>query len=76
MNDINRCSDQPAERITPYVRGPGWPGIDDGPNPWSKRHWNLTHRGQIYKGDRAKAERLAQAAGHKNALSARFKNAK
>lgn len=32
-------------------------------NPWSKDHWNLTAQGQILKTDRAKAERLAKAAG-------------
>jgi len=61
-----------------YIRGPGWPSTatDDAPNPWSKQHWNLTHQGSIYKQDQAKAMRLAQAAGHKDALSARIANAK
>ena len=60
-----------------YVTGPSWPSaatvnVND-VNPWSKQHWNLTHQGQIYKRDQAEANRLAQAAGHKDALSARFK---
>jgi len=37
---------------------------------------NLTHQVQIYKRDQAEADRLAQAAGHKDALSARVKNAR
>ena len=45
-------------------------------NPWSKRHWNLTHQVQIYKQDQVEANRLAQLAGHKDALSARVKNAR
>jgi hypothetical protein len=63
-----------------YITGPSWPSaatvnvIDV--NPWSKQHWNLTHQGQIYKRDPDKAMRLAQAAGHKDARSARFKNAR
>lgn len=32
-------------------------------NPWSEEHWNLTEQGRILKTDRAKAERLAAAAG-------------
>jgi hypothetical protein len=63
-----------------YITGPSWPStvnVNDAPvNPWSKQHWNLTHQGQIYRHDRANAMRLARAAGHKDALSARFKNAK
>jgi hypothetical protein len=65
-----------------YNRGPGWPStttanVNDPPiNPWSKQHWNLTLQVQIYKHDQAKAKRLAQAAGHKDALSARLKSAK
>ena len=65
------------------VRGPGWPsaatveGADDAPlNPWLKQHWNLTHQVQIYKRDQLEANRLAQLAGHRDALSARLKNAK
>ena len=64
-----------------YVRGRGWPSADtvsvnDEPNPWLAQHWNLTKQGQIYKHDRAKAMRLARAAGHKDILTARRKNAK
>jgi hypothetical protein len=65
-----------------YVTGPSWPSaatvnVNDAPaNPWSKQHWNLTRQGQIYRQDQAKANRLAQAAGHKDALSACRENAK
>jgi hypothetical protein len=61
-----------------YIRGPGWPATatDDAPNPWSKRHWNLTQQGHIYKLDRDKAMRMAKAAGHRDVLSARLENAK
>jgi len=63
-----------------YVRGPGWPStttVDDAPmNPWSKQQWNLTGQAKIFKRDQAEANRLAQAAGHKDARSARFKNAR
>jgi hypothetical protein len=61
------------------VRGPGWPStanVNDAPNPWSKQHWNLTGQAKIIKRDRAEADRLAQAVGHRDALSARLKNAK
>ena len=63
-----------------YVTGPSWPSgarvnVND-VNPWSKQHWNLTDQGQIYKRDRDKAMRMTQAAGHKDALSARFESAK
>jgi hypothetical protein len=59
-----------------YITGPSWPSaatvnVND-VNPWSQ-HWNLTHQGQIYKRDRDKAMRMAQAAGP---LSARRENAK
>jgi hypothetical protein len=51
--------------------------VGDAPaNPWSKQHWNLTRQGQIYRQDQAEANRLARAAGHKDALSARRENAK
>ena len=80
MSDLNRSSDQPGEKITPYIRGPGWPTdttVSDSPlNPWSKRNWNLTAQVKILKRDRAEADRLARAAGHKDALSARLKTAK
>ena len=64
-----------------YVTGPSWPSatvnVNDAPsNPWSKQHWNLTRQGQIYRQNQAEANRLAQAAGHKDALSARVKNAR
>ncbi len=45
-------------------------------NPFSKQGWNLTGQAKIFKRDQAEANRLAQAAGHKDALSARFENAK
>ena len=61
-----------------YVTGPSWPGttVNDEPNPWSKQHWNLTRQGQIYRQDKPKAMRMAQAAGHKDPISARLVNAK
>jgi hypothetical protein len=61
------------------VRGPGWPSTakkNDAPNPWSKQHWNLTNQVRIYKRDQAEADRLARAAGHKDALTARIANAR
>jgi len=62
-----------------YVRGPGWPSTateNDAPNPWLKQNWNLTGQARIFKSDQAEADRLAQAAGHKDAPSARVGNAK
>jgi hypothetical protein len=63
-----------------YVTGPSWPSaatvnVND-VNPWSKQHWNLTGQAKIFKRDQAEADRLARAAGHKDARSARVKNAK
>ena len=49
---------------------------DEPANPWSRQHWNLTSQGQIYRQDKAEADRLAKAAGHKDAMSARLKTAK
>jgi hypothetical protein len=34
-------------------------------NPFSREHWNLTEQGQAIRTDRAKADRMAQAAGTK-----------
>lgn len=45
-------------------------GPNGGPNPWSKDGWNMTEQGRIYLADPAKAEQLAKAAGHKQALGA------
>lgn len=45
---------------------------DDPPNPFSRQFWNLTERGQIFKRDKDRADRLARAAGHRDALSARI----
>lgn len=45
-------------------------------NPWSKANWNTTVQAQVWKGDAAKADRLAKAAGHKAALHARSEDAK
>ena len=61
------------------VRGPGWPSTateNDAPNPWSKQHWNLTGQAKIFNRHQAEAGRLARAAGHKDARSARRQNAK
>src|SRR5262245_19933610 len=58
---------------------PRWPNTateNDAPNPWSKKHWNLTNQARLYNRDRAEADRLARAAGHRDALSARIANAK
>jgi hypothetical protein len=35
----------------------------------------LTHQGQIYKQDQAKAKQLALVAGHRDPIGARFENA-
>lgn len=43
--------------------GNGKGGGVGGPNPWTAEGWNLTEQGQILRADRAKAERLAKAAG-------------
>jgi hypothetical protein len=48
----------------------------DAANPWSKQHWHLTNQARIMLRDQAEADRLARAAGHKDALSARVKNAR
>ena len=45
-------------------------------NPWSKQHWNLTGQARIFKRDQAEADRLAQAAGHIDAATSRFRNAR
>jgi hypothetical protein len=69
-----------VDGVVVYVRGPGWPttvNVDNGPaNPWSRKDWNLTGQARIIKRDQAEAERLAQAAGHKDPISARFEKAK
>ena len=68
--------DDCVDDVEVYIRGPGWPSTDDPPNPWSRQYWNLTEQGQTFKRDKDKADRLARAAGHKDALSARIANAK
>ena len=71
-----------ADAAETYITGCSWPGFvaanvnDAATNPWSKQHWNLTRQGQIFKQDHTQATRLAQAAGHKDPISARFENAK
>jgi hypothetical protein len=51
--------------------------VKDAPsNPWSKQNWNLTRQVKILKSDQAEADRLARAALHKDAISARIANAK
>jgi hypothetical protein len=45
-------------------------------NPWSKQDWSMTEQGQIIRNDAAKAEKMAQAAGHKKASGARKEDAK
>jgi hypothetical protein len=74
---------EPGQRfdgVVPYVRGPGWPSTatvsNASPNPWSRQNWNLTGQAKIFKRYQAEAIRLARAAGHRDALSSRFENAK
>jgi hypothetical protein len=81
IDEANERSDprQRFDGVVPYIRGPGWPTaatVNDAPNPWSKQHWHLTSQAKILKRNRAEADRLAQAVGHRDALSARLKNAK
>jgi hypothetical protein len=64
-----------------YKTPPDWGSYttsaqDEPPNPWTKKDWNITHQGRIFKADQAGAARLAQAAGHKDAISARLEHAK
>jgi len=47
-----------------------------GDNPYSKVNWNVTNQGRVYKADPIKADRLAKAAGHRDARSARLETAK
>ena len=78
MTDIKKPSDQPGATTATqiYITGPNWPHPTNAPNPWSRHDWNLTNQGRIYKRDKAEADRLAQAAGHQNALAARFDTAR
>ena len=48
----------------------------DAANPWTNQFWHLTNQARIMLRDRAEADRLARAAGHRDALSARIKNAR
>jgi len=82
-NDEANERSEPGQRfdgVVPHIRGPGWPNtatVNDAPiNPWSKQHWNLTGQAKIFNRDQAEAGRLARAAGHKDARSARRQNAK
>jgi len=43
--------------------------LSNAPNPWSKKYWHLTNHARIMLRDRG-ADRLARAAGHKDAPSA------
>ncbi len=43
--------------------GGGKGGGGTGPNPFSAEGWNVTEQGNLLRSDRAKAERLAKAAG-------------
>jgi hypothetical protein len=47
----------------------------DADNPWTKQFWHLTNQARIMLRDRGQADRLARAAGHRDALTARIKNA-
>jgi hypothetical protein len=48
----------------------------DAANPWTKQFWHLTNQARIMLRDRAEADRLARAAGHRNAMAARFHTAR
>ena len=43
--------------------GGGKGGAGFANNPWSGEHWNMTEQGNVMKADRARAERMAKAAG-------------
>lgn len=45
--------------------GGGKDGISGGANPWGAKTWDMEAQGAMVRGDRAKAERLAKAAGSK-----------
>jgi len=70
--------------VVPQATGSGATGAGgnsgggrlDSTNPWTFAHWNATQQGQIYKVDQSRADRLAQAAGHKNVATARRDRAK
>jgi hypothetical protein len=64
-------------RLTMHENDRSTVNVNDAPpNPWTKAHWNLTKQGQVFTRDLAEADRLARAAGHRNALTARIKNAR
>lgn len=46
------------------------------PNPFSHDGWNMTKQGQLMQTDPARADRLAKAAGHKDAESANVRPVK
>jgi hypothetical protein len=76
---MQKLKNERSDATEIYITGPSWPStatLNDAPNPWSRQHWNLTQQGHIYKLDRDKAMRMAQAAGHEDVLTARFENAK
>ena len=81
-NDEANERSEPGQRfdgVVPHIRGPGWPNtatVNDAPNPWLKQNWNLTGQARIFKRDQAEADRLAQAAGHIDAATSRFRNAR
>lgn len=68
-----------AKLFVEAPKGGGAPGSgdrsDNGTNPWSHKSWNATVQGRVFVSDKAKAERLAKAAGHKAAIGARRENA-
>ncbi len=45
-------------------------------NPWSRHAWNHTMQGRILRENRARADELAIEAGHRQALGARFDEAR
>jgi len=45
--------------------GGGAGGAGSGSNPWGAKSWDLDAQGEMIRQDRAKAERMAKAAGSK-----------
>lgn len=76
-------SDQKEKRPHwwPESKGSGARGGEGGAgggfkeNPWSAEHWNMTAQGAIVKSDRARADKMASAAGVKVGATAPLKKA-
>lgn len=70
-----------GKAFLPQPTGGGAPGSQlprgaAGDNPYTKANWNVTAQGKIFVADPARADRLAKAAGHPDAKTARKENAK